>query len=156
MRLLYGQDQAVAEWVSRNIPHMAGAAFGPMAAIGVTSQEGNLLAGVVFHDYQPKFRTMQISMAAASPKWATRNTIRLLLSYPFMRCGVEKVWTAMPHTNERAIRFNKGIGFVQEAVLAYHFGSSHAVICRLLRKDYLRIYEVVPDGKIDTLRAACA
>lgn len=153
MKLLYGHDQAVSEWVSRNIAYLNGQPFGPCSAIGVQSSDGDLMAGVVFHDYQPKFRTMQVSMAAVTPKWATKNIVRLILSYPFLRCGVNKVWVACAHTNVRPIRFCKGLGFTQEAVLAYQFDSAHAVILRMLRKDYLKTYEVDPNGQIGTLAA---
>ncbi|HAM49001.1 MAG TPA: hypothetical protein DCO73_14805, partial [Alphaproteobacteria bacterium] len=60
--LLFGLDQAVSEWVAERIPHMYGQRFGPCAAIGVVSN-GKMLAGVVYHDYQPEYGTIQLSMA---------------------------------------------------------------------------------------------
>lgn len=136
MRLLFGHDQVVARWVKDHIEHMR-SDFGPSSAIGVTDEQGQPLAGVVFHDYQPDYGTIQLSAAASSPRWASRRVIASILSYPFRQLGVHKVWTATQHTNTRAIRFNKGIGFVQEGVLRDHFGQSvHAVICRMLKQDY--------------------
>lgn len=142
MKLLFGDDENIAQWVCEHLPQYEARGFGAFSAIGVVSESGEPLAGVVFNEYKPQFRTMQITMVATSPRWATRNIVRSILAYPFLQVGVNKVWTATPHTNERALRFNKGIGFTQEATLAYQFGKSHAVICRLLRKDYLRLYEV--------------
>ncbi|CAB4139856.1 hypothetical protein UFOVP353_59 [uncultured Caudovirales phage] len=133
----WGKSDFFAKWTEERIPHVTD--FGPCAALGVVSGD-KVLAGVVFHDYQPDFKTIQLSMAADSPRWATRNIIKELLSYPFFQLGVEKVWTSTPHTNERAIKFNKGIGFKQEAVLAKHFGDRHAVVCRIFKKDYERLF----------------
>ncbi len=141
MNLLFMADANVAAWTAARIPHMHGGEFGPCKAIGVVSNDGKMLAGVIYHDYQPTAETIQLSMAADSPRWARKGVIRGLLHYPFEQIGVQKLWTATPHTNERAIRFNKGIGFTQEAVLAHHFGhKKHAVICRMLKVDYEKRY----------------
>lgn len=135
MRLLFGHDPIVSEWVARHIPHMT--EFGPSSAIGVIDEDGRPMAGVVFHDYQPTYGTIQLSAAAETPRWATKNVIGAILGYPFRQLRVHKVWTATQHTNERALRFNNGIGFVKEGTLRDHFGiGSHAVICRMLSKDF--------------------
>lgn len=137
MMMICGQDVAVAAWTAAHIPHMAGGAFGPGRAIGVADSAANIVAGVVYHDYQPAFGTMQISMAAASPLWARRGVIRALLSYPFEQLRVEKLWSAIPASNTRALRFNLGIGFEREAVLVRHFGADDAIITRMFRADYI-------------------
>ncbi len=84
---------------------------------------------------------MQLSFAAASPRWATIQAIKTVLDYPFNCCGVQKLWTATPHTNERALRLNKGLGFKQEAILARHLGrDTHAVISRMFKEDFVRLW----------------
>jgi RimJ/RimL family protein N-acetyltransferase len=60
-----------------------------------------------------------------------------LRHYVFRQAGARKLWVAIPHKNERAIRFNRGIGMRQDGVLREHFGrGSHAVILSMLRKEY--------------------
>lgn len=136
MRLLFGHDQIVSEWVQRNIPHMV-TGFGPASAIGVVDETGQPMAGVVFHDYQPAYGTIQLSAAAVSPRWASRRLVASILRYPFGDLKVHKVWTATQHKNERALKFNRGVGFTQEGTLKDHFGVGvHAVICRMLAPDY--------------------
>ena len=144
--LLRTEPMRVGQWVHERVWRDEVAAgidppdFGPFHAIGVLVG-GEIIAGIVFHDWRPWSGVMEITMAADSPRWATRGTIRELLAYPFIAAGANKVRTATPHTNERAIRFNKGIGFKQEGTLAEEFGPGrHAVMCRMLRKDYFRIY----------------
>ena len=138
MKVFYGDDANVSRWVAERIPHVDD--FGPCSALGVVNSKGEPVAGVVFHDYQPKCGTIQISMAANTPRWATKRIIKEILAYPFYQLGVRKVWTATPHTNERAIRFNIGIGLKKEAVLANHFGKEHSVVCRMFRKQYEQLY----------------
>ena len=144
MRLVFGKDRTVAKWVAGKIPALphSADAFGPCTAIGVVDKNENELFGIVFHDYQPAFSTIQMSCGAASPRWATKNMVRMLLAYPFEQLKVRKLWSAIQHTNERTLKVAKGLGFKREAVLAHHFGSTHAVIVRLYAEDYRRIYGV--------------
>lgn len=141
LKLVYGRDQSVAKWVAERIPFVGARGFGPCKAIGIVANDGSEIAGVVFHDWQPQFKTIAFSIAAARPLF-TRNVVHALLRYPFEDCDVMKLWTATPHRNERAIRFAKGAGFTQEAVLSHHFGKEHAVINRMFLKDYQRLYGV--------------
>jgi RimJ/RimL family protein N-acetyltransferase len=137
-QLLYGCDDIVSAWVANMIPHVT--EFDKSAAIGVV-RNGNIIAGMVYHDYQPEAKTMQLSMAASSPRWAVPAVIKGLLAYPFRQIGVFKVWTATPQDNIRALRVNEHVGFKREAVLAHHFGPKrHAVICRMLAPDFKRIF----------------
>jgi hypothetical protein len=149
-RLVFGHDKPIAEWVAARIPHFGTAEnFGNCKAIGV-AQEDRFLAGVVYHDWQPKYGTIQLSMAAVTPRWATRRNIILLLYYPFEDAKANLVWTATPHQNKRAIDFNTGIGFTKEAVLAHRFGQGrHAVICRMERAQYqAMIKRFTRDGQV--------
>ena len=94
--LLFGFDNEIAEWVRERIDFIGPVDFGPCAAIGVMSDAGELIAGVVYHDYQPHFSTIQLSMAAENPMWAKRENLRALLSYPFNQLEVNKAWIATP------------------------------------------------------------
>lgn len=142
MRLVFGRDQAVAKWVADRIPFVRERGFGPCKAIGVIASDGRELAGIVYHDWNPDFRTIAFSIAAVSPAWARRGIIRGLFHYPFIDCGVLKLWTATPHRNLRALKALKGLGFTQEAILVRQFGKDNAVINRMWASDYQRLYAV--------------
>jgi RimJ/RimL family protein N-acetyltransferase len=137
--LVFGHDAMMAQWVADRVPH-ARRGFGPARAIGVaggTEEKPRMLAAIVYHDYQPEAATMQISMASESPLWAKPATIAALLHFPFMQQNCYKVWTAIPSDNERAVRFNKGIGMRSEATLRHHFGHKrHALIFSMTRPEY--------------------
>lgn len=136
MSLIYGADEYVSKWVAERIPHVT--TFGPCSAIGVASGD-RLIAGMVYHDFQPDFGTIQLSMAADSPMWARPETCKGLLEYPFEQLDCFKVWTATPIDGEAALKVNLHVGFKKEAVLAHHFGRKrHGVVCRMLKPDYVR------------------
>lgn len=123
--LIFGQDERVAAWVAKQLPHVGAAGFGPCRAIAVVSNS-TPLAAIVYHDYQAALGTCQISMASTSPLWAKPQTIVELLAVPFVQYGCRKIWTCIPSDNVRAIRFNYGIGMVREAVLRHQFGPKRA------------------------------
>lgn len=138
--LVLGLDREVAQWVAERIETVGDKGFGPCAAIGI-AVDNHLVAGMVYHDYQPDFQTMQLSMAATSPVWAKRDNIAALLSYPFDQLDCFKVWTLTPIDNDRALKVNRHVGFTQEAVLAHQFGRKrHGVVMRLLKPDFHRLY----------------
>jgi len=140
VNLIFGQDQAIGEWVARRIPHMYGRSFENFVAIGVAI-DGKPAAGVVYSDWMPEAGTMQISMAADTPRWAGKGVIAALLHYPFEQSGVNKLWTSTPQKNERAIKFNLGVGFTREAILRHQYGrKNHAVICSMLANEYRKRY----------------
>ncbi len=121
-RLLIGHDEQVAEWVSRTLPDHGG--FAPdVRAMGVFDASGSrILAGVVYHDYQPRFRSCAMSIASESPMFATRGTIRAMLSVPFEQYDCFKVNAMTRADNMKAQRFLKHVGFVREAILRHQFG----------------------------------
>jgi RimJ/RimL family protein N-acetyltransferase len=144
--LLYGFDEQLARWACDRIPW---ADYQPnMRAVGVADGPGaadKLLAVCIFHNYAPPkvingktwHGTCEISMAAASPRWATRTTIKNLLRIPFLQYGCRKVFTVIPSSNIRAIEFNKGIGLKLEGSPRHHFAKGvHACLFGLMKSEF--------------------
>lgn len=140
--LLGGHDEHVAKWVAERIPQMHGQTFGPCTAIAIGNDvSGRIYAGVVFHDHQPKYRHVQLSMAADSPLWATKRTIGALLFHPFEQLNVWMVWTLTPVENERALKVNEHIGFRRKPIVPHAYGpKQHGVICQMTAPEYARVY----------------
>ncbi len=143
--LIHGPDLTaeLAAWAAARIPHVGADGFGPCWAVGVARGDA-LAAVVVFHDYQPGHGTVQLSCAAETPRWASREVVGAILGFAFNGAwwSVRKVWTATPSTNERAIRFNKGIGLKQEGILRHHYATGiHSVICGMMAAEFRRRYE---------------
>ena len=156
MRTVWDMTPEISAWVAKRIPHAHGRMGNVYYAVGVISEDLVPIAGVVYSDFYPDYGTIQVSVAADTARWATHGIVAEILAYPFFQLGAQKVWSAMPHDNTRAIRFNKGIGFKQEGILARQFGDKHAVITRMFAEDYRRIYGTKPHGQKLPQSAACA
>jgi RimJ/RimL family protein N-acetyltransferase len=132
------EERTLADrWLSARIPDLDGVS-GPFAFLVVMGGDG-VQAIVAYHDYQEKCGTVQITMAADTPRWAARAHLKDLLAYPFKRLEVNKIWTATPLGNASAITFNERLGMKREAVLRHQFGPrSHAVIMSMMKAEYLK------------------
>ncbi len=139
-------NRSVERWVRDRIPHVDN--FGPSSSLGVVNDKGALIAGVVYHDFQPDYRSVQLSMAAHNPRWAKRDVIAALLHYPFGQLGCYRVFTLTPANNTMALRVNSHIGFQREGVADSMFGpNSDGVMMRLLKPEYETLYVRDNHGK---------
>lgn len=129
---VFGQDQAVTQWVTQRIPHAD--TFLLSTAIGL-AEDDKLIAGVVYHNYLAKYGNIELSMAADSPRWATPEALKVFLSYPFKQLRCRRVTTCTPASNKRALRFNYGIGFQKEGVIRQGYGKEDMVICGLVFRE---------------------
>ena len=148
--LVYGKSKEVAKWVGERIPFISGG-FGLCEAIGVLSKDsGNIIAGVVYHDYYPEYKNIQLSIASSNPMWARMGNIISLLEYPFEQLGVYKCGILTPIDNKKSLRFTKHLGFTVEAILDHQFGQGcHAVASRMLLPEFKKIKEKYHGKRIE-------
>lgn len=85
-------------------------------AIGVCSDEGELIAGVVFSH----FTGFDISMHVAAERgrvWATPKVLKALFGYPFNQLKCRRVTGFVAAENTHTLRFDLKAGFVVEGRL---------------------------------------
>lgn len=140
--LIYGCDEELAAWAAAQMPHVAEDGFGACKAIGV-AVAGKPAAAVIYHNWTKRYGVCEVSIAAVDPRWATRGTIRALLSVPFEQYGCRKIYATIPTDNPRAIRLitgdgrRNGLGFKRDGVLRHHFAKGrHAAIFSMMRSEY--------------------
>lgn len=127
--------RAVAE-----MPHALPTLVDECKTVGMASHaghDGRLWGVVLFHGFDPARGIVEASTVSWNPRWATRRTIIDVLSIPFLTYGVRMVMTCTPHRNERALKFNAGIGFKRVATVPHYFAwGDHMVICQMTRGAY--------------------
>jgi RimJ/RimL family protein N-acetyltransferase len=153
MKLLYGHSAEVAAWVGWRIPvikrHLerdpASEPFGPAQAIGVLDNQNQLVAGVVFHNWNPDFQTVELSFAADTAKWLNRTVIQAMMTYAFDTLGCCRINATTPKTARDARRFIQKFGFRREGVATDGFGPGQdVIISRLLKREWLQTKWVKP------------
>ena len=100
----YGYDEAVAKFTADLIPSVRDRGFGKCATIGVV-EGGMLIAGLVYHNWDPAAGTIEISGAALPGHyWLTRETLKVMYQYPFFGCQCQMVINRVPAEDERQLR----------------------------------------------------
>lgn len=147
--LLYGWNDGRNEEAALILRHFVGWAlgaipwvddFGRCTCIAVCSEPalGEPLAVVVYHNMDARSRALEISMAASTPRWATRGTIRACLHYPFTQLGCGVVVCRTPRRQRRTKRFLSGIGFTNCGTVPFGYGDDAASIYAMTKQQAAR------------------
>lgn len=138
--LVLGRDNEVALWMGDRL----GCRFSPpFTCIGV-ARAGELVAGALFNNWKPP-HNIEITFATTTPRWATRQTIRAILSYPFVQLRCHRITAVTEATNQPARAFLCRFGFVEEGRHPDMFDSGDAISYGLLRRNALKWLEEIPD-----------
>lgn len=127
--LLYGHDVALSRWAGDQLGIRD---WGPCSAIGVVAR-GNLVAAAVFHCYRPP--NIEISFVTTDRRWATPQSVRGIMRYPFVQLGCKRLTAITEATNQPTRAFLCRLGFRLEGTHPDTFESGDAVSYGLLRKD---------------------
>jgi len=138
VRLVIGRDADVGAWVAQRIPAMHGTLFQAFTAIGVEAEDGTPLGGVVFTEYRPMFRSLEMACASDSPRWLTRSIVKEILRYPFRQLNCVRVTAVVARKDKRTRGFIEKLGFRCEGIVRKGLLVDDAAIYGLLRDEWLR------------------
>jgi RimJ/RimL family protein N-acetyltransferase len=128
-------DERMLEWIAQRIPAMgAGYKWQMASAIGL-GHRGKIIAGLAVHRLLPHYKSCEITFASSTPLWATKNSMRAMLAYPFVQLGLRRIMSVIAESNTRAIRVNEHLGFKHEGRLRFGCGDEDALIYGLLREE---------------------
>lgn len=127
---LIGENELVARWVASQRPFNPEMGWGNYKAIGWV-EDGVLIAGTVFNNWDTKAGIIEMSTAAQSPRWMTRPVLNTMFQYVFEACACQMVVMRVSDKN------------TQMCTIARRFGFADALIRRLYGKD--------EDGHVFTL-----
>jgi len=124
----------VAKWVGDQIGRDI--EWGPCEAIGVVDADDNLIGGVVFSNYQPHFRNIEVSFASIRRDWLTSRLISGILFYAFGQLGCQRITCLTPKRNRAARQFLQKFGFKLEGNVRRGFGDDDCIISGLLANEW--------------------
>lgn len=106
MKLVW--DQRVGEWVSLRLFGRDNA-FERYQSLGVADESG-LIAGVVFHNWEPQAEIIEVSAFAKTPRWFSRSVLSEMFSYTFGQLGCQMTFTRQAVSNQSASKIFKAVG----------------------------------------------
>ena len=133
-RWLLFDDPRLLDWCAAHIPNCESIGWHREGAQGIGVAIGEeIIAVMVAHNYEPAYRSVEISMAATRPVWARRSTIRKALNYLFGQLKVDRVTAHIASLNKRSLKLADGFGFVREGLMINGCGDDHRVVLGLTR-----------------------
>lgn len=148
--LIFGADREIAAWVGEQLGICD---FGPSSAIGV-ARGNKIVAGAVFNNF--RWPNIEVTFAATSPRWATRQTFRAILRYPFIQLDCRRLTAVTEATNQPARAFLCRFGFREEGLHPDALPTGDAVTHGLLRRDCRWLAEDNSHRKERTIPPAAA
>lgn len=131
LNLVYGRDGEVARWVQERAPH-AQNGFRDFVAIGI-ERDGRLVAGVVYNEFRG--HSIHASIAASTPKWASKKTLEGIFAYPFVQLNVRRITVYTGKNMSHVRQFLERLGFQQEGIVREGFADDDAVIYGMLKEE---------------------
>lgn len=129
MNILWGLD--LRDWVKEKLP-VSNLNFQNGVSLGIGDDE-KLLAAIVYTDYTGY--SMQLSIAAESPRWCSRTALKAIFHYPFNDCNCVRVTACVAKKNTRSRRLVQGLGFKQEGVVRRGFAVDDLIVYGMLKDE---------------------
>lgn len=118
--ILYGAHAELSDWVSLNVLGKTGLYDDTSKAIGHV-RDGRLIAAVTYNHFRCRpdgsIFTLEMGVYSEDRRWATKEFLKAVFSYPFIQLGLEMVRTSCSADRPEIIKFNRKIGFTPEG---YH------------------------------------
>jgi RimJ/RimL family protein N-acetyltransferase len=102
----------------------------------VVDRHDNLIGGVVFNQYQPQYRNIEVSFASIRPDWLTPRLVTGILAYPFDQLGCGRITSLTPKKLRRARQFLQKFGFKHEGTIRAGYGDDDCIISGLLANEW--------------------
>lgn len=128
MNILWGDadkpelNKALAEWLSVQLGH-ATPPRDPYRCMGVFDGK-DLVAALIFENYRPSWDSIEVSGAAVTPRWLTRQVISEIADFIFAKLGCQAAVMRCDADNGHVARILTAIGF--ESVLLPRVRGRHS------------------------------
>lgn len=130
------ENNALKAWVEQRVTEYKAGNF--TICVGI-EREGKLIAVVAWDNWRGV--SVEVTIAADSPRWATRQTITTLMSYPFMQLKCQRITSFVRKGNKRARKLNEGLGFKLEGRMRDAGPNLETVLLYgITRKDFVAKY----------------
>lgn len=111
-------EQNLHRFAAMYVSHKIGAAdrgFGECRTLSVFEDDA-FIGAVVFHNYEPMAQVIEISAAAESKRWLSRQVLDRIFTYGFEDCGCQMVVARVSEDNKRLHRIFHAYGFVSYVI----------------------------------------
>jgi RimJ/RimL family protein N-acetyltransferase len=121
--VIYNDKQRVADFIATLLPkgpdwHWDTANFNALGVVRKSAASEDvyeLIGGVIYHNYRPHAKDIEITAAFTSSRWCLPDTMRQLLDFPIRQLGCTRfTMRTSKKRNKPARRFAEHLGFIVE------------------------------------------
>lgn len=131
---LYGHSDAICDFVASLIPG-CDRGFYNGQGVGYLNESGDLIAGIVYHNWSPENGVIEISAASTRRDWLTRAILKEIFTYPFA-IGCRMVVARIGENNRRARRIWRSLGSDEFVIPALRSPTEAEVIYTLTSQQW--------------------
>lgn len=130
---VWNAPEAVAAFVSHGLwGDQRG--FGPCKAVGFATEKDGLIAGVVFHSFNPWGGTIELSSYSSRRDWLTKERLRAIFGYPFDQLNLRLCVARISEKNTRTLRIWRALGAALTPIPDLR-GEGEAEVVAVLKRD---------------------
>ena len=108
--------------------------FGEAVGLGFANETEGLIAGFVFHNWEPAWGLIEVSGYSTRRDWVNKDHLRALFAYPFDQLNLRLVTARHSERNTRVRRSWNALG-AAETVVPEIRGPSEAEVIAVLTKE---------------------
>lgn len=107
------ENATVGQFVSQGIYGIPDAfeKYCTMAVLSGSGTQTQLIAGTVYHNWQPDAGVIELSSFSLNKRWLTRPVIRAMFALPFVRLGCQLVVLRVSERNNSMCEIARTFGF---------------------------------------------
>lgn len=103
------ENSLVGDFVARVV--MKGEAqWDKFCSMGVF-EDGQLIAGTLYHGWYPEYGIIELSSGSISKRWLTRRVVQAMFDLPFNGLGCQMVILRVSERNRPMVRIARSFGF---------------------------------------------
>lgn len=127
MKLVWGADLAVAEFVAAQFPLASRRGFALYAAVGIADDHDVLVGGIVGSDWRG--HDLCLSIFATRPDFLRPEMIVEACAWCFRAKGLKRITAEIAKKNRRARKFVEHVGFRLEGTLRHGWHDGNDDMC---------------------------
>lgn len=102
LTFVYGHDEAIADFIAQ-FDTRPRAAIMNCKSIGVVDDDGNLVAGMTYYNYDATAGVIEFGLASVDRRFANRTVYKRMFEYPFIELGCQMLFTRVRAGNEQIL-----------------------------------------------------
>lgn len=128
------QNAILAQWLEQRVPDCS--PIGPCQTIAVITGDSRVMAVIAYNNLRDGV-SVEATIAADTPRWATKNHVGAMLAFPFGQLKVRRLMALTKVSNKRTQKFLEGVGFVREGKLLDAFPDGNGLLYAMTRRYWL-------------------